>query len=101
MWSLYFLHGMSNIFLDLDKEITGIYNIWQNRMRRVYDFWIILGGVSVDRTFYRTKRKEINKHLKSDFEKCVLWMLLYLKPTKLMMFFYRGYLKTHKLIKHL
>jgi glycosyltransferase involved in cell wall biosynthesis len=100
MSSLYCLVGMSNIFYDLNQEIPGIYNIWQNRLKqsRFYDFWTTLIGVSVDQKFYRTKRKEINKHLKSGFEKCLLWMFLYLKPIKLIVFFYKVCLRIFRLI---
>ncbi|MDR2010195.1 MAG: glycosyltransferase [Bacteroidales bacterium] len=100
MWSLYCLVGMSNIFFDLDQKISGIYDIWQNRMRhsKYYDFWEILSGVIIDRKFYRTKRKEINKHLKSVFEKCLLWIFLYLKPVELIKVLYLLCLKIFRLI---
>jgi glycosyltransferase involved in cell wall biosynthesis len=100
MASLYFLVGMNNIFYDLNQEVPGIYNIWQNRMRhsKYYDFWGSLAGVSVDQKFHRTKRKEINEHLKSGFEKFLLWIFLYLKPVKLIRIFYYICLKMIRLI---
>jgi glycosyltransferase involved in cell wall biosynthesis len=82
MAALYMFVGLGNIFYDLNVEIPGVYNKWQDKLRKTndFDFWPLIFLFSRDQKFNRTRIKEINRHLKSKFEKLIVLIILYLKP---------------------
>lgn len=81
----YFILGLGNIFHDLDKQVPGLYQEWIKRVHdhRFYDVLGTLGGVLLDRPFYRKIKNELNVHLTAK-ERYLLYAYLYLPFPKVL-----------------
>lgn len=97
---LYMMLGMSNIFRDLDNEIPGVMNLWNNRIRKThfYDYHADLVALSRERGLYKQHTDETLAMCVNSTEKKVVRSLLSLPFPKLISFAYPKCLTLYRLI---
>lgn len=98
---LYMMVGMFNIFNDLDKEISGVKEIWAHRIRHThfYDFHLMLNDLACDRSLYRKYRNNINEICINRKERFVIEFLLDMPGAKIVAYVYPKLLKIYRLLR--
>ncbi|WP_072542382.1 glycosyltransferase family 2 protein [Bacteroides mediterraneensis] len=88
-WPLYMFVGVPNMMSDFDKWgiSEGAYKAWcKNKRPKLLGYIWNMAYTSIDRSFYKTKCRELNKYQQSKFRRILTYIIVYTFPKNIFKF---------------
>lgn len=100
-WPWYYIKGLGQLFLYLDKEYPGIYEKWihKQQIENKRGLLVLLTQICKEKKLYRERKDELKKHLSTKELKLYYDFITTLAPSIVMPFLIKQYVRISKIFK--